>query len=196
MQQPVCVVRLVEVQRRRDLSLAEIERVADDLPALGTKLVLFSGGEPLLRPEVFDAAARFRGNGITLHLHTSGVLLERCAPDVARMFRASSCRSTPRPSGSIRPCAAWRAAGARARRRPAAASRPEIPITARATLHRLNFRELPRLIEHARAMALDGISFRGGRLVECVRARYRRGRLARAHAGRDRRIRRHRRRDD
>jgi MoaA/NifB/PqqE/SkfB family radical SAM enzyme len=36
---------------------------------------------------------------------------------------------------------------------------PHVPITGRATLHRLNFRELPRLIDHARAMALDGISF-------------------------------------
>jgi MoaA/NifB/PqqE/SkfB family radical SAM enzyme len=36
---------------------------------------------------------------------------------------------------------------------------PSVPITARATLHRMNFRELPRLIDHAKAMALDGISF-------------------------------------
>ena len=36
---------------------------------------------------------------------------------------------------------------------------PEMPVTARATLHRLNFRELPRLIDHAKAMGLDGISF-------------------------------------
>jgi MoaA/NifB/PqqE/SkfB family radical SAM enzyme len=36
-----------------------------------------------------------------------------------------------------------------------------MPITARATLHRLNFRELPALIEHARAISLDGISFLG-----------------------------------
>src|SRR5207247_1212022 len=36
---------------------------------------------------------------------------------------------------------------------------PEMPISARATLHRLNFRELPNLIDHARAMGLDGISF-------------------------------------
>jgi Fe-coproporphyrin III synthase len=33
-----------------DLSLEEIETVADALPALGTRMVLFSGGEPLLRP--------------------------------------------------------------------------------------------------------------------------------------------------
>jgi MoaA/NifB/PqqE/SkfB family radical SAM enzyme len=36
-----------------DLALDEIESVARALPALGTRLVLFSGGEPLLRPEVF-----------------------------------------------------------------------------------------------------------------------------------------------
>ncbi len=143
-----------------DLSLAEIERVADDLPALGTKLVLFSGGEPLLRPEVFDAAARFRGNGITLHLHTSGVLLERCAPDVARMFSrviVSLDASTERLYQTVRGVAALPALERGVARLQRLA--PGIPITARATLHRLNFRELPRLIEHARAMALDGISF-------------------------------------
>src|SRR5262249_47510941 len=69
-----------------DLTLKEIEAIADALPGLGTRLVLFSGGEPLLRPEVFEAAAMFREHDITLHLHTSGVLLERTAADVARVF--------------------------------------------------------------------------------------------------------------
>jgi MoaA/NifB/PqqE/SkfB family radical SAM enzyme len=36
---------------------------------------------------------------------------------------------------------------------------PALPITARATLHRANFRELPRLIEKALDLRLDGISF-------------------------------------
>src|SRR3982751_4115035 len=61
-----------------DLTLAEIGEVAAALPALGTRMVVFSGGEPLLRPEVFDAARLFRARGMTLHLLTSGVLLERC----------------------------------------------------------------------------------------------------------------------
>src|SRR5947207_9347536 len=69
-----------------DLSLKEIEAVADALPALGTRVVAFSGGEPLLRPEVFEAAAIFRERGMTLHLLTSGVLLERCAERVAQHF--------------------------------------------------------------------------------------------------------------
>jgi Fe-coproporphyrin III synthase len=36
---------------------------------------------------------------------------------------------------------------------------PGTPVHARATLHRMNFRELPQLVDHAKAMALDGISF-------------------------------------
>ena len=70
----------------RDLSLDEIDAVAASTAELGTQLVVFSGGEPLLRPEVFDAARRFRARGITLHLLTSGILLERLAERVAEQF--------------------------------------------------------------------------------------------------------------
>src|SRR5439155_17230273 len=37
-----------------DLTLPEIARVADAVAGLGTRVVAFSGGEPLLRPEVFE----------------------------------------------------------------------------------------------------------------------------------------------
>src|SRR4029079_11741658 len=69
-----------------DLPLAEFEAIADELPSLGTRVVVFSGGEPLLRPEVFDAAAIFRRPGATLHPVTRGVLLERFAERVAQQF--------------------------------------------------------------------------------------------------------------
>ena len=143
-----------------DLSLAEIQALAGALPALGTRIVAFSGGEPLLRPEVFDAARIFRAEGMTLHLLTSGVLLERCAADVAHEFSrvvVSLDATTEALYQTVRGIAALTIVerGVARLRRLA----PGIPVTARATLHRLNFRELPRLIDHARAMALDGISF-------------------------------------
>jgi Fe-coproporphyrin III synthase len=143
-----------------DLSLAEIAELAESLPGLGTRLVVFSGGEPLLRPEVFEVARLFRANGLTLHLLTSGVLLEKCAVEVAAEFSrviVSLDASTEALYHEIRGVSALglvEKGVARLRR-----LAPAIPVTARATLHRLNFRELPRLIDHARAMALDGISF-------------------------------------
>src|SRR5436190_2979376 len=39
-----------------DLDLEEIEQLTKSLPRVGARIVVFSGGEPLLRPEVFDAA--------------------------------------------------------------------------------------------------------------------------------------------
>jgi MoaA/NifB/PqqE/SkfB family radical SAM enzyme len=143
-----------------DLTLDEIERVAAALPGIGTKLVLFSGGEPLLRPEVFRAARLFRARGMKLHLLTSGVLLERCADEVAREFVRVIVSLDATSEGlyhAVRGVAALTTVEKGVARLHRLA--PEVPVTARATLHRLNFRELPRLIDHARAMALDGISF-------------------------------------
>jgi MoaA/NifB/PqqE/SkfB family radical SAM enzyme len=143
-----------------DLTLAEIDDVVRALTRLGTEIVLFSGGEPLLRPEVFDAARLFLTGGVRLHLHTSGVLLERCAADVALHFSRviiSLDSTTEAGYHAVRGVAALTTVEKGVARLRQLA--PDIPITARATLQRLNFRELPRLIDHARAMALDGISF-------------------------------------
>ena len=143
-----------------DLALEEIEEVASALPALGTRLVLFSGGEPLLRPEVFEIAGMFRANGTRLHLLTSGVLLERCAGEVARHFSRvivsldATSEELYRAVRGITALTTVEKGVARLRQ-----LAPGVPVTARATLHRLNFRELSRLVDHARAMALDGISF-------------------------------------
>jgi len=143
-----------------DLTLDEIAVVADALPALGTRMVVFSGGEPLLRPEVFDAASLFRAQGMTLHLLTSGVLLERFAERVARHFDRLivSLDATTAPLYErIRGVDALATVGRGIARLRSLA--PDIPVSGRATLHRANFRELPRLIDFARSLTLDRISF-------------------------------------
>jgi MoaA/NifB/PqqE/SkfB family radical SAM enzyme len=143
-----------------DLSLQEIASIAESLGPLGTRLILFSGGEPLLRPEVFGAAEIFRRVGIVLHLHTSGILLERCAEQVANAFSRvivsldASSEELYRTVRGVRALTTIERGVALLQR-----IAPAIPVTARATLHRMNFRELPHLIDHAKAMSLNGISF-------------------------------------
>jgi Fe-coproporphyrin III synthase len=143
-----------------DLSLDEIAGLAEALRRLGTRVVLFSGGEPLLRPDVMEAAERFARHGIRRHLHTSGLHLERAASEVARLFERVIV-SLDAPTEALYQRIRGVAALATVERGVARLRRqaPSLPITARTTLHRLNFRELPRLIEHAKAMSLDGISF-------------------------------------
>jgi MoaA/NifB/PqqE/SkfB family radical SAM enzyme len=143
-----------------DLSLVEVERLAESLVRLGTQVVLFSGGEPLLSPHVFSAASLFRERGMRLHLLTSGVLLHRHAPQVAATFErviVSLDASNPTMYHAIRGVHALPTLE-RGVARLRELSR-EVPIMARATLHRYNYRELPMLIAHAHAMGLDGISF-------------------------------------
>ena len=143
-----------------DLTLDEIAQVAAALPALGTRMVVFSGGEPLLRPEVFDVAQLFRDRGLRLHLLTSGVLLERFADRVARQFSrviVSLDAADRSLYERIRGVDALVVVGRGVARLRSVA--PGIPLSGRATLHRANFRELPRLIEYARSLGLDRISF-------------------------------------
>jgi len=143
-----------------DLTLAEIDAVAESLPVLGTKLVAFSGGEPLLRPDVFQAARLFRSRGMALHLLTSGVLVERSAAEIAREFSrviVSLDATTEALYQAVRGIPGLTSVERGVARLKRLA--PDLPVTARATVHKLNFRELPQLIEHARAMGLDGISF-------------------------------------
>ena len=71
-----------------DLSLAEIAALADELPRFGTRLVVLTGGEPLVRPDVMAVSDLFRARGMTLQLLTSGLALGRFAEDVVARFQS------------------------------------------------------------------------------------------------------------
>jgi MoaA/NifB/PqqE/SkfB family radical SAM enzyme len=143
-----------------DLKLDEIRALADELPALRTRLVTFSGGEPTLRRDVYDIAALFRARGMRLHLLTSGVFLQRDAAAVVDHFeQVTISLDAPTDIGyqQIRGVD-WLSVIERGVSKVKALS-PRTPVRARSTLHRHNFRELRALIDKARAMGLDGISF-------------------------------------
>lgn len=145
---------------RDDLALGEIEKLADSLAELDTRLVVFSGGEPLARADVFDVADVFRRRGMALHLLTSGLALRSRAVEVARRFDrviVSLDAVTAGLYGEIRGVDGLAAIEHGVARLCALA--PGLPVSARATLHRRNFRQLPLLIAKARAMQLTGISF-------------------------------------
>lgn len=145
---------------RDDLALDEIERLADSLAELDTRLVVFSGGEPLARRDVFDVADVFRRRGMTLHLLTSGLALRSRASEVAGRFDRVIVSLDAVTDGlyaeirGVDGLAAIERGVARLR-----ALATSLPVSARATLHRRNFRQLPLLIAKARAMGLAGISF-------------------------------------
>jgi Fe-coproporphyrin III synthase len=59
-----------------ELSFAEVCTVMDDLKAYGVPVLILSGGEPLLRADIFDIAARAKGLGFYVGLSTNGTLID------------------------------------------------------------------------------------------------------------------------
>ncbi len=58
-----------------ELSTSEVFTVMDDLKAFGVPVLILSGGEPLLRPDIFDIAKRAKSMGFYVGLSSNGTLI-------------------------------------------------------------------------------------------------------------------------
>ncbi|MEJ6007120.1 heme d1 biosynthesis radical SAM protein NirJ [Paucibacter sp. AS339] len=66
-----------------ELSFDEVCTAMDDLRAYGVPVLILSGGEPLLRPDLFEIAARAQSQGFYTALSTNGTLID--APMASRI---------------------------------------------------------------------------------------------------------------
>ncbi len=67
-----------------ELTTAEALGVIDDLAGMGVPLILFTGGEPLMREDIWDLARHARSRGLKMALSTNGTLI---TPAIARRIR-------------------------------------------------------------------------------------------------------------
>jgi len=61
--------------RSGELSLEEIDKISDSLVVSGVRFAILSGGEPLLREDIYDIAKILRDKGIKTYLSTNGILI-------------------------------------------------------------------------------------------------------------------------
>jgi heme d1 biosynthesis radical SAM protein NirJ len=66
-----------------ELKTAEIFDVMQDLWQFGVRVLILSGGEPLLRPDIYDISARAKAMGFYTGLSTNGTLID--AGNIARI---------------------------------------------------------------------------------------------------------------
>ena len=71
-----CYSLSADVDFPGELSTEEIFRVMEDLRAFGVPVLILSGGEPLLRPDIFTVSARAKERGFYLGLSTNGALID------------------------------------------------------------------------------------------------------------------------
>lgn len=147
-------------RERRELSGEELARHLPDLRRLGLQRAVLSGGEPLMHSNLWRLCELLAELGVGITLLSTGLLLRRYAEEVTRWCDEVivSLDGSPEVHDRIRavPRAFERLAdGIGALRE----SRPEHRITARCVVQRANFRDLPRIVETARELGLDQISF-------------------------------------
>jgi len=143
---------------RKDLNLDAVRRLLPSLAALNTRMVLLSGGEPLLNPEWLPIAQTLRSAGLSLWLLTSGLSLGKHAGTAASLFHSitvSMDGTTPETYEAIRGLDAFEHVcnGIRL------ATNLGASVSLRVTLQRANYAELTRFVELAHELRVRQISF-------------------------------------
>jgi len=143
---------------RDEMSLATVERLIPGLLQLQTRMVLVSGGEPLIHPEWEEIARLLRANGLQLWLLTSGLSLVKHARRVAQLFDAVTVSldgTDAQTYSAIRGLDAFDnvCAGIQA------CAAAGMPAGVRVTLQRSNYRQLPGFVDLAHQLGAREISF-------------------------------------
>ena len=72
-----CYARAVERTREKELTHDQGIKLIDDLARFGVPVILFSGGEPILRPDLPDLASYAVKKGMRAVISTNGTLITR-----------------------------------------------------------------------------------------------------------------------
>lgn len=75
-----CYAHSTDIAYTGELTHEEGIKLIDDLTAFGSPVLLFSGGEPLMRPDIFELVEYARKQGMRAVLSTNGTLI---TPEVA-----------------------------------------------------------------------------------------------------------------
>ena len=71
-----CYSISADIDFKGELSTDEVCTVMDDLKAFGVPVLILSGGEPLLRPDIFDISRRAKDMGFYVGLSSNGTLID------------------------------------------------------------------------------------------------------------------------
>jgi MoaA/NifB/PqqE/SkfB family radical SAM enzyme len=143
---------------RADMTFDAVQRLLPNLAQLKTRVVLLSGGEPLLNPDWECIARALRDSGIKVWLLSSGLSLAKYAQRAAKVFDAItvSLDGTDRQTYQAirgldaldKVCEGIRAAVAHG-----------VAPGVRVTLQRANFRQLRSFVTTAKQLGARQVSF-------------------------------------
>ncbi len=159
-----CNLRCVTCSYREalpgELTLDEIEKLANDLSKFGLKHIVFSGGEPLLRKDFVKICELFNKLHVKQTILTNGLLLEKKAEDIVKYFHeiiVSIDGADAETHNLIRGLNSFdqilkgieKTIGSLGFRN----------ISIRSVIQKSNFRQFPLMIELAKSLGVSRVSF-------------------------------------
>lgn len=143
-----------------ELTLAEIKELASQLAGFGLKHIVYSGGEPLLRRDFRDICDIFGQKRVKQTVLTNGLLLEKRIDDIRDYFHEiiiSIDGAKAETHNKIRGLNSFDQILKGIAKAVGGKENPVVSI--RTVLQKSNFRELPDMIELAKSVKVDRISF-------------------------------------
>lgn len=144
----------------KQLTENDIEELLDSFKKFGTKQVVMSGGEALLNENFFRLCEILQSKNIKVSLLSTGLLLKKHVTQLVQWVNDiivsldgdeethDAIRNIPGAFKKLRE-------GVEAIK----AIRPSFRITGRTVIHQLNFLQWPAIIDSAKAIGLDQVSF-------------------------------------
>jgi MoaA/NifB/PqqE/SkfB family radical SAM enzyme len=144
----------------REFSLGDLEAQLLSIEHLGTRWVVFTGGEPLMHSDLFALCKPLRARGIEVSILSTGLLFERYAPQIVE-HTDSAIVSLDGPPGLHDSIRHTPGGFSQIQRGIAAihALRPDFAISARTVVQRRNHHALSDTAIATQALGLKSISF-------------------------------------
>lgn len=144
----------------KQLTEADVENLMGALKKFGTQQVLMSGGEALLNANFFRLCEILKRQDIRITVLSTGLTLQRNATLLLKwtddvIISLDGDEAVHNKIRNIPSAFQKLNEGVRYLK----TLRPGFPVTARTVIHKLNFRHWPSIIETAREMGVDQISF-------------------------------------
>jgi MoaA/NifB/PqqE/SkfB family radical SAM enzyme len=144
----------------QQLNESDVEKLLISLKRLNTKCVVMSGGEALMHPDFFKLCEIIKARKISITVLSTGLLLKKYAKEVIAMTDEvivsldgsrevhDKIRNIPNAFDKLKE-------GVQELKR----LNKNYRVTARCVIQRANFKDLPHIVEAAREMGLNQISF-------------------------------------
>jgi MoaA/NifB/PqqE/SkfB family radical SAM enzyme len=144
----------------QQLTEADVQGLLGSLKKLNTQWVVMSGGEALMNPNLFRLCDILRAEGMKITILSTGLLLKRYAAQIVSQTDEVivSLDGSEAVHNAIRRIPnAYQKLGEGVQA--VKALNPGFPVSARCVIQRCNFADWPHIIDAAREIGLDQISF-------------------------------------